>query len=425
MRNEIKYLVEKIKDLELKYKSDKSIDTKKELEYRINDLLRNVDIENAEENTYILKNILPITTTIFSGFGISEMLLEEPRMKVSKSIYGILLEKDLIKRSNIKALDYVINPKNKDLEKIFKNIVSDDDLRPMMTGLNFEGNFVTGTDAHKLLHLQGKRVGDFKDGTYKLISKVEKSYAKSGLDASLTFDKYYKSTFGAEIEGKYPNYIPVVPKSYSYEKQIDLHYLNDILKTIYKNKLANPTKNNVVFEFDTEDGVFRIGFNAEFLSDACESLIMAGENLVNFYFTTPSRAMVILSQDKKFPTEYNADTFFKNNTFCIVMPVQIANYYGRELEEEELDTIPLIKYNDVYDFDIKIGDSPSYNLIEGENRANSKKEAKTQAKTESKADLYRQLIDGYELILETESDKNKRKLYQDIVEGYKLVIDLD
>ena len=421
MRNEIKSLVEKIKDLELQYKSDKSLATKKELEYRINDLLRDVDKENSEENTYILKNILPITTSIFSGFGISEMLLEEPQMKVSKSIYGILLEKNLIKRSNIKALDYVINPKNKDLEKIFKNIVSDDDLRPTMTGLNFEGNFVTGTDAHKLLHLEGKRVGDFKDGIYKLISRVEKSYAKSGLDATLTFDEYYK-TF-SEIDGKYPNYIQVVPKFYSYEKQFDLHYLNDVLKTIYKNKLTNPTTNNVVFEFDTEDGVFRIGFNAEFLSDVCESLIMAGENLVDFYFTTPSRAIVILSQDKKFPTEKNADTFFKNNTFCIVMPVMIRDYYGKELEEN-LFNYPLIKYNDVYDFDIKIGDSPSYNLIEGENRANSKKEAKTQAKTESKADTYRQLIEGYELALEMETNKEKIKMYQDLIEGYKLLLDL-
>jgi hypothetical protein len=421
MRNEIKSLVEKIKDLELQYKSDKSLATKKELEYRINDLLRDVDKENSEENTFILKNILPITTSIFSGFGISEMLLEEPRMKVSKSIYGILLEKNLIKRSNIKALDYVINPKNKDLEKIFKNIVSDDDLRPTMTGLSFEGNFVTGTDAHKLLHLEGKRVGDFKDGIYKLISKVEKDYSKSGLTATLRFEEYYK-TF-SEIDGKYPNYIQVVPKFYSYEKQFDLHYLNDVLKTIYKNKLTNPTTNNVVFEFDTEDGVFRIGFNAEFLSDSCESLIMAGENLVDFYFTTPSKAIVILSKDKKFPTEKKADTFFKNNTFCIVMPVMIRDYYGKELEEN-LFNYPLIKYNDVYDFDIKIGDSPSYNLIEGENRANSKKEAKTQAKTESKADLYKQLIEGYELALEMETNKEKIKMYQDLIEGYKLLLDL-
>jgi hypothetical protein len=347
------------------------------------------------------------------------MLLEEPRMKVSKSIYGILLEKNLIKRSNIKALDYKINPKNKDLEKIFKNIVSDDDLRPTMTGLNFEGNFVTGTDAHKLLHLEGKRVGDFKDGIYKLISRVEKSYAKSGLTATLRYDEYYKSTFGAEIDGKYPNYIQVVPKFYSYEKQFDLHYLNDVLKTIYKNKLTNPTTNNVVFEFDTEDGVFRIGFNAEFLSDVCESLIMAGENLVDFYFTTPSRAIVILSQDKKFPTEKNADTFFKNNTFCIVMPVMTRDYYGKELEEN-LFNYPLIKYNDVYDFDIKIGDSPSYNLIQGENKTNTKKETKT----ESKADLYKQLIEGYELALEMETNKEKIKMYQDLIEGYKLLLDL-
>ena len=421
MRNEIKSLVEKIKDYELKYNSDKSRDIKQQLEFFLDELFREVDNENAEENTYILRNILPITTKIFDGFGVSSRLLEEPQMKVSKSIWGILLENNLIKRSNIKSLDYVINPKNKDLEKIFKNIVGTDELRPIMTGINYEGNFATGTDAHKLLHLEGKRVGDFNDGVYKLISKVEKDYLKSGLDASFTFDEYYKSTFGAEIEGKYPNYIAVVPKFYIHKKTFDLHYLNDVVKTIYKNKLANTITNQVVFEFNTKDGIYRIGVNAEFLSDVCESLIMAGENLVNFYFNEPSKAIVIFSKNKEFPTEKNAQDFFMRNTFCITMPVMIGYGYQNKDEDENLKFYPLIKYNDVYDFDITIGDSPSYNLIQGENKTNSKKETKT----ESKSDTYRQLIEGYELALEIETDKKKIKMYRDLIEGYELALELE
>jgi hypothetical protein len=413
MRTEIESLVEKIKDFELQYKSDKSKDTKQQLEFLLDELFREVDRENAEENTYILRNILPITTTIFDGFGVSSTLLEEPRMKVSKSIWGILLENNLIKRSKVKSLDYVINPKNKDLEKIFKNIVGDDDFRPTLTGINYEGNFATGTDAHKLIHLEGNRVGNFKDGIYKLISKVEKEYEKSGLDATFSFDEYYKSY--AEIEGKYPNYVAVVPKFHIHEKTFDLHYLNDVVKTIYKNKLANPTTNQVVFEFNTTDGIYRIGVNAEFLSDVCESLIMAGENLVNFYFNEPSKAIVILSKDKKFPTEKNAQEFFTNNSFCILMPVMVGYGYEQKYEEEYLKNYPLIKYNDIYDFDIKIGDSPSYNLISGDQKTESKK---------SKSDIYKDLIEGYELALEMETNKNKIKLFQDIIEGYKLALEL-
>jgi len=415
MRTEIKSLVKKIKDYELKYNSDKSKDTKKQLEFFIDELFREVDRENAEENTYILQNILPITTNIFEGFGISSMLLEEPQMKVSKSIWGILLENNLIKRSKVKSLDYLINPQNKDLEKIFKNIVGTDDLRPILTGINYEGDFATGTDAHKLLHLEGKRIGNFKDGVYKLITKVEKDYLKSGLDASLTFDKFYQIKDRAEIEGKYPNYVAVVPKYYVHEKTFDLHYLNDVVKTIYQNKLANPTTNQVVFEFNTKDGIYSIGVNAEFLSDVCESLIMAGENLVNFYFNEPSKAIVILSKDKKFPTEKNAQDFFTNNTFCIIMPVMIGYGYEKRNQEEYLNYYPLIKYNDVYDFDITIGDSPSYNLISEDKKTESKK---------SKSDIYKDLIEGYELALEIESDKKKIKLFRDIIEGYKLALEL-
>ena len=82
---------------------------------------------------------------------------------------------------------------------------------------------------------------------------------------------------------------------------------------------------------------------------------------------------------------------------------------------------PIIKYNDTYDFDIRVGISPSYNLIQGENKTNAVKETKT----ESKSDLYRQLIEGYELALEMETDKKKIKMYNDLIEGYELALELE
>ena len=101
------------------------------------------------------------------------------------------------------------------------------------------------------------------------------------------------------------------------------------------------------------------------------------------------------------------------------MPVMLNLY--EDTYEEDLMIYPTIKYNDVYDFDIRIGDSPSYNLIQGENKSNAKKETKS----ESKADLYQQLIEGYELALELETDKKKIKMYRDLIEGYELALELE
>jgi hypothetical protein len=421
MRNEIKSLVEKIKDLELQYKSDKSKDNKRLLQYFIDEVYRelvrgNANKEEIEENTYIISNVLPIEIKSFNSSSyISSMLLEMPRVSLNKSIWSILIKNNLIKKSSAKRIDYEISPFNTGLDKIFNKIVLDDDLRPNLTGINYEDGTATGTDAHKLLHIVSENKNYFKDdGNYYLISDIEKTYNK--LQPKETLKEYYKRL--GKIDQKFPNWLYIVPSDYEFYKSFDLDYLNNTLLTLYKNKLTNPQTNAVAFEFDTKDGKYHIGLNAELLSDLCESMIMAGERMVNFYFSSPRKAVVIINDKIKFHQKTTKD-FFMKNTFGLVMPIML-NVYEDSVDEDLLN-YPTIKYNDTYDFDIKIGNSPSYNLIQGENKTNTKKETKT----ESKADLYRQLIDGYELILETESDKNKRKLYKDIIEGYKLVIDLD
>ena len=45
--------------------------------------------------------------------------------------------------------------------------------------------------------------------------------------------------------------------------------------------------------------------------------------------------------------------------------------------------------------------------------------------SESKSNMYLQLIEGYELSLEIETDKNKIKMYRDLIEGYKLALELE
>jgi hypothetical protein len=420
MTNEIKSQIEAIKDAQLKYSSDKSKENKEKLEYLIsqvyNELVRGSATKlQIEENTYIISNVLPIEIKSFNGsWYISSILLEIPQIELNKSIWSILIKNNLIKKSNVKRVDYYISPFSLGLDKIFKKIVSDDDLRPSLTGINFENGTATGTDAIKLLHIVAQNNSERNyetDGNYYLVSDLEKVYNK--LDTDKTFKKYYEGV--GEIDQKFPKWLSIAPQDYLFYKSFDLDYLNNILINLYKNKLTNGQTNAVAFIFDTKDGKFNIGLNAKLLSDLCESMIMAGEQMVNFYFSAPTRAVVIMNDKIKFPKKADEDFYMRNN-FGLIMPV-----YLDEGSVNESYNQPIIKYNDTYDFDISIGISPSYNLIQGENKTNATKETKT----ESKADLYRQLIEGYELSLEMETDKKKIKMYNDLIEGYELALELE
>ena len=426
MTNEIKSLIEKIKDAELKYSSDKSKENKKELEYLINqiydELVRGTATKDEiEENTYIISNVLPIDIKSFSNNYISSLLLEIPQVELNKSIWSILINKNLIEKSNVRPVDYKISPYDKGLDKIFKNIVNVNDKRPQLTGVEYKDGNATGTDGHKLLHIinNGSDRNFKKDGIYEIFSEFKKDYEKLWKNDSNKppLEEWYRKL--GEIKQEYPNWYKILPQDYLFYKSFDLDYLNSVLLTLYKNKLVNTETNAVAFEFDTKDGKFNIGFNAELLSDLCESMIMAGERMVNFYFIYPTKGIVIMNDKIKFPKIAKKDFYMKNN-FGLVMPVMLD-----ESSVKEGLNYPLIKYNDTYDFDIRIGDSPSYNLIEGENKPNSKKEVKTQAKTESKADLYHRLIEGYELALEIETDKKKIRMYNDLIEGYELALELE
>jgi hypothetical protein len=241
MTNEIKSQIEAIKDAQLKYSSDKSKENKEKLEYLIsqvyNELVRGSATKlQIEENTYIISNVLPIEIKSFNGsWYISSILLEIPQIELNKSIWSILIKNNLIKKSNVKRVDYYISPFSLGLDKIFKKIVSDDDLRPSLTGINFENGTATGTDAIKLLHIVAQNNSERNyetDGNYYLVSDLEKVYNK--LDTDKTFKKYYEGV--GEIDQKFPKWLPIAPQDYLFYKSFDLHYLNNILINLYKNK---------------------------------------------------------------------------------------------------------------------------------------------------------------------------------------------
>jgi hypothetical protein len=422
MRNEIKSQIEKIKDSELKFNSNKSKQNKKALETLIDNALSesnrgSSNKEEIEENTYIFSNVLPVLLKVFKGsWYASSMLLEIPQVELNKSVWGILEKNNLVIKSPANPIYYTISPYCEGLDKIYQKIVPDSGIivQERIKGINFEDYTATGTDAYIMLHLvaQNKEQKAFnKNGNYYLYSDIKKEYDK--LKPKETLKAIYEKR--GEIEEKFPNWLAITPFDYDFYKSFDLDYLNSVLLTIYKNKLTNAETNAVALVFDTKDGEFHIGINAELLSNLCESMIMAGERLVNFYFSAPTRAIVILNEKIKFPKKAN-ENFYMDNNFGLIMPVFLD-----EFSVKESVNFAIIKYNDTYDFDIRIGISPSYNLIQGENKTTAKKETKT----ESKADLYRELIEGYELALEIETDKKKIKMYRDLIEGYELALELE
>jgi len=81
-------------------------------------------------------------------------------------------------------------------------------------------------------------------------------------------------------------------------------------------------------------------------------------------------------------------------------------------------------FTSINDFKEKISSNDIYdNKPKEETPTESKSEIKNVK--QSKSELYNQLIDGYELSLEIETDKQKIKMYRDLIDGYKLSLELE
>ncbi len=56
----------------------------------------------------------------------------------------------------VKPVKFEKKPSNTNLEKIIAPFTTDDDLRPLMTGIYFDKNGITASDVHRLFHIAGK-----------------------------------------------------------------------------------------------------------------------------------------------------------------------------------------------------------------------------------------------------------------------------
>jgi DNA polymerase-3 subunit beta len=225
-----------------------------------------------------------------------------------------------------------------------------DDLRPVMSGVLFEltsedVRFVA-TDAHKLVRykrtdLQAPRAASF------IVPKKPLNLLKNtlaGLNTEVTVEfnennaafRFDNTTVVCRlIDGRYPNYEAVIPKSNPNKLTIDRQaFLGSIRRvSIFANKtthqvrlnisgnqvtisaedldFANEASEKLGCEYDGEEIV--IGFNSRFLIDMLSNL---GSEHVTLEMSAPNRAGILLPGE---PGEAGEDILM------LVMPVMLNN----------------------------------------------------------------------------------------------------
>jgi hypothetical protein len=167
-------------------------------------------------------------------------------------------------------------PKSKGIIEDFKEIVSDDDLRPSMTGVYFDDGFMVGTDAHVL-------VKDYSPNEFT------KKYNKKIIDA-----KVYIKSKGEVIniiEEKYPEYDRVIPTSgFEHRINVDLYELFNIGRSAaFYLKLIDA--NNLSLRLKIKGEKFAV--NPILLADVTEYFLKKGSTTAELKYTAPNRAIVM------------------------------------------------------------------------------------------------------------------------------------
>jgi DNA polymerase III sliding clamp (beta) subunit (PCNA family) len=201
----------------------------------------------------------------------------------------------------IKPIDYKPVPTDKGLQKLLKPFLGNDFLRPVMSNANFDEDHIAATNAHQLIVLPNPT-------------------EKRGIIAVTDFKNENKKV-GDEIEGKYPNYIAVIPQP---NKQTATHKV-DVYKLLQFTKAAINYTNQTTYQIRyIVNENFTIGMNARMLIENLQTCLLLGYKEVYFSFESPSRAIIIHPEKHYNPT--------KVESFLILqMPVMLyAGYEGED-----------------------------------------------------------------------------------------------
>lgn len=210
---------------------------------------------------------------------------------------------------------------------------ADDELRPVMNGIYFditpENLTMVATDAHKLVRYTTRHsavtLKEEEDRTSFILPKKPATMLKNILpkesgDVEIKFDAknaYFKlsnyTMICRQVEGRYPNYNGVIPKSNPYKVIVDRVSLLNALKrvSVFSNQASNLIKldirdnqihisaQDIDFSISAEetiscqyaDEAIRIGFKSAFLIEIIGNISSSD---VILELTDPSRAGIIL-----------------------------------------------------------------------------------------------------------------------------------
>jgi hypothetical protein len=346
------------------------------------------------------------------------------RTNIDEPIFDLMKKDGLIMSYYEKPLQYGINPMDKGLNKIMENIVADKslrDLRPLMGGIHINENSAIGTDAHKLVHINGKRYGSFKDGTYKTIEQLKDDYNSfQKIEPNkYTFNEYEKEF--NEIEGIYPKYMSVIPN----EPYNTINFNIPIVYSLLKNLIANNFMNLVTFMFrmnvlDSENNKVEIGLNAELFSDVLKSLLQVGMKDAQLCFDSPNKAMLITKQGLNWEA-YTKDSVLKNESFGLAMPIFLHNV-GTD--------VPVVSLDKEGGVELVLGKNKSnitksdmFNL-KGKTKSEPIVKKNTSKPTSESQNYLKDKIEAFELLLEIETDKKQIEYLKDKIEAFQIMNDL-
>jgi len=249
---------------------------------------------------------------------------------------------------------YPINPYNTALQSVFENWLSTDGLRPVMQGIYFDEYGATGTDAHVLLHLVGKKEGNWSYGIYQTDKRLNLDYKrllkKSGANQKeISFNEYEKRA--RIIEGKYPNYSAVSNINDSEVfTSLDCQTMLDVCKTIADNKLID----TFTYQLAIRVGDKLAGFNVLFLEKTFRTWLELGVDKVDMWNMKgdnySKKGFIFTKKDEvKNGYVYNQQDI----SYSLLFPVRLWS-------NEVRDNDTFINVIDENNIDVIVGGSPAY-----------------------------------------------------------------
>ena len=199
--------------------------------------------------------------------------------------------------SKVKKVPFTNNPMDKGLDSIISPFLGKDDLRPSLTGINFDENGITATNAIILITLP------YPNEKYNGVYDINKA-------------KKQKSSELLLINENYPKYQNIIPDY----KNAGTPYLIDVYKLLQYTKTAMNYANKITkaisFKFGDNEA---IGFNGTLLSEVLTACLKLGHEKIYIFAKQNNRA-IVLSPNKEYE--------LGNDEILLTMPAMLTSTYG-------------------------------------------------------------------------------------------------